>query len=85
MRKNSNPPERKAFSVNEFCRATSLGRTTVYALLKNGSLPSALIGGRRLIPADAIDDAFTCNSSTSRSSCVIRDAVAAKPYPRAIP
>jgi excisionase family DNA binding protein len=43
----------RAYRVDDFCRSFGVGRTTVYALLKNGTLHSVKIGRRRLITADS--------------------------------
>jgi excisionase family DNA binding protein len=45
------PP--RAYRIDDFCRSFGVGRTTVYALLKNGTLRSVKIGRRRLITADS--------------------------------
>ena len=42
---------RIAFTVQEFCLAIGLGKTTVNALIRDGSLRSFRVRGRRLIPA----------------------------------
>lgn len=47
--------ERRAYTVNDFSRAFSIGRTKIYALMKSGELKTVLVGGRRLIPADAAE------------------------------
>lgn len=39
--------------IPEFCRLSGLSRSTVYELLKAGSLDSTVIGGRRLIVIDS--------------------------------
>ena len=36
------PP--RAYRIDDFCRSFGVGRTTVYALLKNGTLRSVKIG-----------------------------------------
>ncbi|MCB1536989.1 MAG: helix-turn-helix domain-containing protein [Rhodoblastus sp.] len=46
---------RRAFRVNEFCEAYRVSRATVYKLMKEGKLRTALIGGRRVIPVDAAE------------------------------
>lgn len=49
---NSNMPfhaERLAYSVSEAASVTGLGRTTLFALIRDGQLPSRKIGNRRLI------------------------------------
>lgn len=40
---------RLAYSVTEAVAITGLGRTTLFALMRNGTLPSFTIGKRRLI------------------------------------
>lgn len=42
-------PVRLAYSVADAIAATGLGKTTIYALLADGRLPSVKIGNRRLI------------------------------------
>jgi excisionase family DNA binding protein len=44
--------ERRAYRINDFCKTFGLGRTGVYKLIRAGKLPSVMVGGRRLIPAD---------------------------------
>lgn len=47
---------RIALTVQEFCRAIGLGKTTVNALIKDGTLRSFRVRGRRLIPtAEFVD------------------------------
>lgn len=48
---SGNPP--RAYRIDDFCRSFGVGRTTVYALLKNGTLRSVKIGRRRLITAES--------------------------------
>jgi excisionase family DNA binding protein len=47
-------PEPLAYSVNEACRVTSLGRTFIYKLISDGRLKTIKIGNRTLIPADSL-------------------------------
>lgn len=42
-------PARLLYSVEDAAGLLSLGRTTVYGLIKNEALPSVLIGGKRLL------------------------------------
>lgn len=49
-----NPPI--AVSPDEAARLAGIGRTTLYAALAKGDLPSIKIGTRRLIRVDAIRD-----------------------------
>jgi hypothetical protein len=53
---NDNPlPERKfnptqvAWTIRDFCADTRLSQSYIYELLSLGAIPSAKIGGRRLI------------------------------------
>jgi excisionase family DNA binding protein len=52
-REPARPNEPLAYRVNEFCRVIGLGRTSVYGLIADGTLPTVKIRGRRLIPRDA--------------------------------
>ena len=47
-------PPKIAYSINEACQATSLGRTTIYSHIAAGRLPVIRVGGRTIIPADAL-------------------------------
>lgn len=47
-------PSKLAYSVLEACRASSLGRTTLYAHIAAGKLKAVRVGGRTLIPADSL-------------------------------
>ncbi|HSZ31247.1 MAG TPA: excisionase family DNA-binding protein [Pseudonocardiaceae bacterium] len=44
-----------AYSVDEACSATSLGRTAVFDLLRRGEIASVKVGRRRLIPVASLD------------------------------
>jgi excisionase family DNA binding protein len=46
---------KRALSVREFNHRYGFGKTTTYAMIAAGTLPSVLIGGRRLIPVDAAE------------------------------
>jgi excisionase family DNA binding protein len=41
--------EPEAISVEETCRITGLGRSKIYELLGDGTLPSVKVGKRRLV------------------------------------
>jgi excisionase family DNA binding protein len=43
-----------AYSVNEACRVSSLGRTRLYQLIAEGRLEVRKIGKRTLIPAASL-------------------------------
>jgi excisionase family DNA binding protein len=42
------------YSVNGACSALSIGRTSLYALIKEGKLPVRKAGRRTLIPAASV-------------------------------
>ncbi|MGO1827045.1 helix-turn-helix domain-containing protein [uncultured Corynebacterium sp.] len=46
----------KLYGINDVMEATGLGRTTVFALIKDGKLRSVKVGRRRLVPAAALDE-----------------------------
>jgi excisionase family DNA binding protein len=46
---------RRAYHVNEAAAAFGLSRSTLYKLMSAGALRSVKIGGRRLIPIEAIE------------------------------
>lgn len=43
-----------AYSINEACRVSSLGRTRLYQLIGEGRLEARKIGKRTLIPASSL-------------------------------
>jgi excisionase family DNA binding protein len=43
-----------AVTVNEACRITGLGRTTLYELVADGRLPLVKVGRRSVIPFEAL-------------------------------
>lgn len=50
----SNLPEKLAYSIKEACKATSLSRTAVYSHIASGRLRVVRVGGRTLIPVEAL-------------------------------
>lgn len=46
--------ERLAYSIDEACKATSLGKTGVYKLISEGRLEVRKVGKRSLIPAHSL-------------------------------
>lgn len=42
------------YSIKECCEATSLGRSTLYNHIAAGRLRAVRVGGRTIIPADAL-------------------------------
>lgn len=47
-------PERLAYTIRDACRVSSIGRTRLYALIKEGKLEARKIGKRTLILADSL-------------------------------
>ena len=43
-----------AYSIREACDASSLGKTTIYALIGEGKLQAVRVGGRTVIPAASL-------------------------------
>lgn len=54
MQTVSNNPLKIAYSIKEACKASSLGRTTIYNHIAAGRLRATRIGGRTVIPAEAL-------------------------------
>jgi excisionase family DNA binding protein len=48
--------ERLAYTVDEACEATTLGRSKLLELVYDGAIRSTTDGRRRLIPANALRD-----------------------------
>lgn len=42
------------YSIREACQASSLGRTTIYSHISAGRLRAVRVGGRTIIPAEAL-------------------------------
>jgi len=42
------------YSIREACQASSLGRTTLYKAISTGRLRAVRVGGRTIIPAEAL-------------------------------
>ena len=47
-------PAKIGYSIREACQASSLGRTTIYNHIASGRLRATRVGGRTIIPADAL-------------------------------
>jgi len=54
MQTETNDHPKIAYSIKEACRASSLGRTTLYAHIAANRLRAVRIGGRTVIPADSL-------------------------------
>jgi excisionase family DNA binding protein len=53
------PDERRAYRVNEAVAVYRLSRSTLYKLIAAGKLRTIKIGGRRLIPREALETLLT--------------------------
>ena len=51
---NEKSTPKLAYSISEACEASSLGRTTIYALIGAGKLQAVRVGGRTVIPAASL-------------------------------
>lgn len=54
MQSIKNEPPKLGYSVKEACQASSLGRTTIYSHIAAGRLRAVRVGGRTIIPAEAL-------------------------------
>jgi len=50
------PPTRTLLSVEAAATQLSIGRTTMYALIKTGAIESVRVGRLRRVPASALTD-----------------------------
>ncbi|WP_374552325.1 helix-turn-helix domain-containing protein [Sphingobium yanoikuyae] len=55
MSSSKHPSAKLAYSIREACLASSLGRTTIYNHIAAGRLRVTRVGGRTLIPAEALN------------------------------
>ena len=54
MHTDKNDPPKIAYSIKEACKASSLGRTTIYSHIAANRLRAVRIGGRTVIPAESL-------------------------------
>ena len=54
MQTDNNDPPKIAYSIKEACKASSLGRTTLYAHISANRLRAVRIGGRTVIPTESL-------------------------------
>jgi hypothetical protein len=54
MQMQHNETPKIGYSIREACQASSLGRTTLYSHISAGRLRVVRVGGRTIIPADAL-------------------------------
>ena len=52
---DASPGEKRAYRINEAVAAYRLSRSTIYKLIATGTLRTVKIGGRRLVPRDALE------------------------------
>jgi excisionase family DNA binding protein len=55
-------PEKRAYRIDEAAAAYSISRSSLYVLIADGKLPDVKVGGRRLIPRDALEALIASNS-----------------------
>ena len=46
----------RLFAIKQAIFELGIGRTAIYELIKNGKLKTVMIGRRRLVPAEAIEE-----------------------------
>ncbi len=54
MQSIKHDPPKIGYSIREACHASSLGRTTIYNHIAAGRLRATRVGGRTIIPAEAL-------------------------------
>lgn len=54
MQPHKSDPPKIGYSIREACAATSLGRSTIYARIADKTLRATRVGGRTIIPAEAL-------------------------------
>lgn len=54
MRNSDNGPPKVGFSIREAVQATSLSKSTIYNHISAGRLRAVRVGGRTIIPAEAL-------------------------------
>ncbi len=54
MQSVKHDPPKIGYSIREACQASSLGRSTLYSHISAGRLRSVRVGGRTIIPAEAL-------------------------------
>lgn len=53
----------KAYSVEQLTRVLSLGRSSIFGLIKRGQLKAVRIGRRTLVPAASVDELLATQES----------------------
>jgi excisionase family DNA binding protein len=57
-----------AYRVNDFCAVFGIGRTTLYEMIKTGTVRTILVGGRRLVPATEAERLLSGSDDVSPES-----------------
>ncbi|MEU6848442.1 helix-turn-helix domain-containing protein [Actinacidiphila alni] len=60
-----------AVTVEEAARRLSVGRTTMYALLASGEIPSVTVGRLRRVPAEALHAYVAARTPLTRSTVAL--------------
>ena len=55
MHTSTKSDEKRALRVNEAAAQYGISRSTIYKIMAEGTLRTVKIGGRRLIPRDALE------------------------------
>lgn len=55
MQSTKSDPPKLGYSIREACQASSLGRSTLYSHIAAGRLRATRVGGRTIIPAEALN------------------------------
>ena len=58
--------EPKLISISHSCELLSLGRTTIYRLISEGTLKTVKIGSRRLVKMESIKSLISEGASLSK-------------------
>jgi excisionase family DNA binding protein len=71
--RNTSPgdPTLVALTVEEAARRLGVGRTTMYALLASGEVPSVTIGRLRRVPAEALAEYVAARTQPTRSTVAL--------------
>ncbi|MFJ2781271.1 MULTISPECIES: helix-turn-helix domain-containing protein [unclassified Kitasatospora] len=64
-------PTLVALTVEEAARRLGVGRTTMYALVASGEVPSVTIGRLRRVPAEALKEYVTARTQAAASTVAL--------------
>lgn len=54
MNTETSQHEPLAYSINDACRVSGIGRTTLYGLISKGEIKVRKVGARTLVPAESL-------------------------------